>query len=90
MESCTLGALLTSRAMDQGLAEGLQAKGSTEQAQQVGKQSVHLTKNNLRQPLWLGNRMHEGEQQETAQKGATGQTRGVEAFIPAAFAEAQA
>ena len=52
-------------------------KGRAEQAKEVGKQSVRLTKNSLWQLVWLENRVDVGEWQETMLKGQPGQTRRV-------------
>lgn len=47
--------------MIRNLGEALQAKGRVEQTQEVKKQSVGLIKNNVKQPMWLENRMDVGE-----------------------------
>lgn len=55
---------------DQVLAGGLPA-------QEAAEQSVHLTKNNSRQPLWLEHGMDTQSSKKRCCRGATGQTRGV-------------
>lgn len=55
------GPLFKAEPVIRNLGEALQAKGRVEQTQEVKKQSVGLIKNNVKQPMWLENRMDVGE-----------------------------